>query len=141
MVKNNLKVAEVSLRDIRNIFNLLEGQYSVYFNYDISKFYQKALFNHILGIYDNDALVAAAIITKDNDIPAFVVKKSEHGKGLGRLLMKEVISKYGSPLTLQVHQDNLPARQLYTSFGFTESLSSTHIYDDGTYCIDCKFST
>lgn len=68
------------------------------------------------------------------------VKKSHHGKGIGSLLMNELISWAEKQpglekINLEVFSNNLIARRLYQKLGFREEgrLLKEIKYSDGTY--------
>jgi ribosomal protein S18 acetylase RimI-like enzyme len=135
-------VQEVKLSDIEGLFSVLNGQRSPSFDYTLEKFITQGIGNTVLGVYSEKKLVAVAIIEDKAShyyIPAFVVSKAEHGRGYGKRLMAGLLESFNDkPVTLQVHPDNITARNLYKSFGFTESDSITHVYPDGKYCINCE---
>jgi [ribosomal protein S18]-alanine N-acetyltransferase len=79
----------------------------------------------LLGIEDNH-IIGAVVINRtgmDGYIPSNIlvyiaVDQAFRGKGIGKLLMQEVIGKTKGGIALHVEPDN-PAKKLYEKLGFT----------------------
>jgi ribosomal-protein-alanine N-acetyltransferase len=80
-----------------------------------------------LGVELNGELVAFAMaqtIAGESDILTVATAPEHRRKGLGATLIGALINRLGergvSRITLDVAEDNAPARALYRGFGFTE---------------------
>ena len=78
-----------------------------------------------IGIFCGKVLVGYCVchlVLDEGHIVTFGVMRSVHRKGVGTILLKELIeitSKKGvSRITLEVRRSNLPAQILYQNFGF-----------------------
>ena len=75
-----------------------------------------------LGAFEGDALVGAAAVaetTGELDVHRLVVAPSHHRRGIGRLLVSEVLRRAGDrPVLVATGRDNVPARRLYERTGF-----------------------
>lgn len=75
---------------------------------------------------EEDTIVGATVVNKTGmaeyipeNILVYIATHSEHrGKGIGKKLMKAVMSECKGSIALHVEQDN-PARHLYEKLGFT----------------------
>lgn len=80
-----------------------------------------------LGWFEGDALIAFALFqgtAGEADLLTLATLPARRGKGIARQLLLALFETLGAQgvkrLTLDVAEDNLPARHLYTSLGFTE---------------------
>lgn len=80
----------------------------------------------VLVVKENQQLVSAVVINKtgmDGYIPENILvyiatAQNQRGKGIGKKVMQEVITRTRGDIALHVDADN-PARKLYERFGFT----------------------
>ncbi|KCZ48986.1 hypothetical protein HY17_15005 [Hyphomonas sp. CY54-11-8] len=91
-----------------------------------------------LGVELNGELVAFAMaqtIAGESDILTVATAPEHRRKGLGATLISALINRLGergvSRITLDVAEDNAPARALYRGFGFTEDGRRPRYYTAG----------
>ena len=91
-----------------------------------------------LGVELNGELVAFAMaqtIAGESDILTVATAPEHRRKGLGATLISAFINRLGergvSRITLDVAEDNAPARALYRGFGFTEDGRRPRYYTAG----------
>jgi ribosomal-protein-alanine N-acetyltransferase len=91
-----------------------------------------------LGVELNGELVAFAMaqtIAGESDILTVATAPEHRRKGLGATLIGALINRLGergvSRITLDVAEDNAPARALYRGFGFTEDGRRPRYYTAG----------
>lgn len=91
-----------------------------------------------LGVELNGDLVAFAMaqtIAGESDILTVATAPEHRRKGLGATLIGALINRLGergvARITLDVAEDNMPARALYQGFGFTEDGRRPRYYTAG----------
>jgi ribosomal-protein-alanine N-acetyltransferase len=91
-----------------------------------------------LGVELEGRLVAFAMaqtIAGESDILTVATAPEQRRKGLGATLIRALINRLGergvSRITLDVAEDNAPARALYSGFGFTEDGRRPRYYTAG----------
>ena len=80
----------------------------------------------IILIKENHEIIGASVINKtgmggyipDNILVYIAIHKDQRGKGLGKILMKQVINLSEGDIALHVEANN-PAKFLYEKLGFT----------------------
>ena len=81
------------------------------------------------------AFIMAQTIAGESDILTVATAPEHRRKGLGATLIGALINRLGergvSRITLDVAEDNAPARALYRSFGFTEDGRRPRYYTTG----------
>ena len=81
------------------------------------------------------AFIMAQTIAGESDILTVATAPEHRRKGLGATLIGALINRLGergvSRVTLDVAEDNAPARALYRSFGFTEDGRRPRYYTTG----------
>ncbi len=81
------------------------------------------------------AFAMAQTIAGESDILTVATAPEHRRKGLGATLIRALINRLGergvSRITLDVAEDNAPARALYRSFGFTEDGRRPRYYTAG----------
>ena len=81
------------------------------------------------------AFAMAQTIAGESDILTVATAPEHRRKGLGAALIRALINRLGergvSRITLDVAEDNAPARALYRSFGFTEDGRRPRYYTAG----------
>lgn len=82
----------------------------------------KVINNHICTILfeDNNKLIGYGHLDKENDIVwlGIMVADNLKGKGYGKKILSQLITKYDSDIFLTVDKDNQSATSLYKKFGF-----------------------
>ena len=91
-----------------------------------------------LGVELEGQLLAFAMeqtIADESDILTVATAPEQRRKGLGATLIRALINRLGergvSRITLDVAEDNAPARALYSGFGFTEDGRRPRYYTAG----------
>ncbi|WP_321488671.1 ribosomal protein S18-alanine N-acetyltransferase [uncultured Hyphomonas sp.] len=91
-----------------------------------------------LGVEQEGELIAFAMaqtIAGESDILTVATAPEQRRKGLGATLIRALINRLGergvSRITLDVAEDNAPARALYSGFGFTEDGRRPRYYTAG----------
>nr|WP_288145556.1 GNAT family N-acetyltransferase [Hyphomonas sp.] len=91
-----------------------------------------------LGVELHGGLAAFAMaqtVAGESDILTIATAPEHRRKGLGATLISALISRLGergvSRITLDVAEDNAPARALYQGFGFTEDGRRPRYYTSG----------
>ena len=81
--------------------------------------------HYVVGVRGEDEVVCYGgfhQILDEGHITNIAVKSTERGRGIGRFLMSELISRAKDAgitrMTLEVKDGNIPAIKLYESFGF-----------------------
>lgn len=81
------------------------------------------------------AFAMAQTIAGESDILTVATAPEQRRKGLGATLIRALINRLGergvSRITLDVAEDNAPARALYSGFGFTEDGRRPRYYTAG----------
>nr|WP_321359309.1 GNAT family N-acetyltransferase [uncultured Hyphomonas sp.] len=84
---------------------------------------------------DLAAFAMAQTVAGESDILTIATAPEHRRKGLGATLIRALISRLGergvSRITLDVAEDNTPARALYRAFGFTEDGRRPRYYTTG----------
>lgn len=121
----DIKISEMTLSDYNSIKEILLLHFDDFWNKAIlkeelinpnSKYIVAKIGNEIVGF------AGIKIIFEEADIMNIVTKKSFRNKGIGSLLLKNLItiSKNSNVISidLEVNEENLGAIHLYTKFGF-----------------------
>jgi ribosomal-protein-alanine N-acetyltransferase len=78
---------------------------------------------------------AGLAVTGDADVQTLAVSPREQGRGLGRLLLADLLEEAGRrhapAVLLEVRADNTAAQALYASAGFSEIARRRGYYDGG----------
>lgn len=122
---NNVQILEMTLSDLELISNNLITDFDDFWNVNILKSeLQNPLSKYIVAKANNEILGFAGIIdTIDQvEITNIVVKKNMRNKGIGNLLLNELISiaktMQKNSITLEVNCSNMYAIKLYEKNGF-----------------------
>ncbi len=81
--------------------------------------------HYVVGVRGDEVICYGGFhkILDEAHITNIAVKKDERGRGIGKLLMSELLSRAKmlgvKSVTLEVRSDNIPALNMYESFGFT----------------------
>jgi len=123
----NVKIYDMTLEDFENIKDILISEFDDFWTPQILK-------NEIIGenkkyivAKNDDAIVgfAGLFLSVDNvEIMNIVTKKTERGKGVGRMMLIKLIefakNNNYEAILLEVNENNIPARKLYESTGFEQ---------------------
>lgn len=98
---------------------------------------------HFYGIVENDIIVSfvSTLETLDDiNILDIATKNSYKNKGYAKALMQHIINlkKEGQTISLEVKSKNIPAINLYESFGFKTLHVRKNYYKDGDNAL-CMF--
>lgn len=122
---NNVQILEMTLSDLELISNNLITDFDDFWNVNILKSeLQNPLSKYIVAKSNSEILGFAGIIdTIDQvEITNIVVKKNMRNKGIGNLLLNELISiaktMQKNSITLEVNCSNMYAIKLYEKNGF-----------------------
>ncbi len=89
----------------------------------------------IFVAYEKDDVLGAAFLRKMDDrlweLTVIGVFPKHRGKGVGKALMKKVVSNVKGDIFLHVKTDNLPAIRLYESFNFRKVRRIPKFYSTG----------
>ena len=119
----NVNISTMTLDDLNNIKDVLTTEFDDFWTYSILKSeLENSLSQYIVAKIDEEIVGFSGIIdTVDQmEITNIVVKKSMRQKGIGNLLLKELIllSKGKNNIFLEVNTKNINAIKLYEKNGF-----------------------
>lgn len=121
----NIKIYKMNLTDLDCIKDILINDFDNFWNYNILKEELKSENSHyIVSINENEIVGFAGIkiVMDEADIMNIVTKKSCRNKGIGTLLLENLISLSKklqlASLSLEVNKENTTAIHLYKKFGF-----------------------
>ena len=88
---------------------------------------------HYFVYEENDEIVGyiGSWVSDNTTILNFCVKKEYRGKGIGRLLLEEVLNIKEGSITLEVRKSNLKAISFYEKNGFQSVLIRPNYYSNG----------
>lgn len=125
MPNNPYNIEKMTLEDFENIKNSLESEFDNFWSPQILKEELLSKNSHYFVIKNNDEILGFAgikVVLEQADIMNIVVKKSMRGKGIGTLLLKNIIAFCNSlnisVISLEVNNSNFSALALYKKFGF-----------------------
>ena len=133
----NFNIVKLDVKHIESVYNLAKEQFG-----EESWTYQQFLdsFNsgstQFYGLFDGDLLVcfASVLITPDDvNLLDIATKESYKKKGYAKQLLKYLIAlkKQEQTFSLEVKSKNIPAINLYLSFGFKTLRIRKKYYKDG----------
>ncbi len=124
---DNFQISFMTLEDLNSISSTLNTAFDSFWNYNIIKSEIDNPGSFVLVAKENNQIIGFAGIWKAVDIMHLmdiVVAKAYRRKHIASLLLEEIINlslkNDINELTLEVSQNNLPAINLYTKFGFKE---------------------
>ena len=124
---DNIQISFMTLDDLNSISATLNLEFDSFWNYNNIKSEIDNPDSCVLVAKDNNQVIGFAGIRKVVDVMHLmdiVVSKHHRRKNIASILMKELINisleNNINELTLEVSQNNLPAINLYTKFGFKE---------------------
>lgn len=132
----NVNISTMTLDDLNNIKDVLTTEFDDFWTYSILKSeLENSLSQYIVAKIDEEIVGFSGIIdTVDQmEITNIVVKKNMRQKGIGNLLLKELIllSKGKNNIFLEVNAKNINAIKLYEKNGF-KNCGIRKKYYDGT---------
>lgn len=121
----DIEIDKMTVKDLECIKDILISDFDDFWNYNILKDelksenskYIRAKFNsEIVGF------VGIKILFDEADIMNIVVKKDYRNKGIGTILLENLVSLSKklclNSLSLEVNEENIPAINLYKKLGF-----------------------
>ena len=120
-----MNIEKMELKDLDCIKEILFTEFDDFWNYNVFK--QEILNENSQYIVakENNNIVGFAgilIILDEANITNIVTRKTYRNKGIGKLLLKNLIEISKNlnlkSMTLEVNEQNIPAINLYKSFGF-----------------------
>ena len=131
------KITNMTLDDLNDIKDILISDFDDFWNYSILKSELESPNSYYLVARDNSNIVGFAgikLVIPDGDIMNIVVKKDFRKKGLGSLLLKNLIDLAKSlgvkTIFLEVDDKNFPAISLYNKFGFKNISKRKNYYKE-----------
>lgn len=131
----NINIRKMTISDLENIKNILSSQFDDFWNYNILK--EELLSKnskYIVAILNNEIVGFAGVkvLLDEADIMNIVIKKDYRKKGIGTLLLQELINIASNLnyITLEVNEENNPAINLYKKFGFEIAGIRKNYYKD-----------
>ena len=132
-----VKITNMTLDDLNDIRDILISDFDDFWNYSILKSELESPNSYYLVARDNSNIVGFAgikLVIPDGDIMNIVVKKDFRKKGLGSLLLKNLIDLAKSlgvkTIFLEVDDKNFPAISLYNKFGFKNISKRKNYYKE-----------
>ena len=123
----DIEIKNMLISDLENIKKNLTTDFDDFWTYDVFK--DELLSKnskYIIGLIDSEIVGFAGVKIVDDqaDIMNIVVKKSCRKKGIGFILLNELINICTnlnvSSIFLEVNENNLPAISLYKKIGFEQ---------------------
>ena len=141
----DIKIEKMTITDLNNIKDNLNNDFDDFWNYNVLKEeIESNNSKYIVAKIDNEVVGFAGIkiIMDEADIMNIVTKKTFRNKGIGTLLLKNLISISHelqlSSISLEVNEKNLPAIHLYEKFGFENLGIRKNYYQDKNAIIMTK---
>lgn len=119
----NVQISTMTLDDLNNIKDILTSEFDDFWTYSILKSeLENPLSQYIVAKVEEEIVGFSGIIdtVEQMEITNIVVKKNMRKKGIGNLLLKELIllSKGKNNIFLEVNAKNINAIKLYEKNGF-----------------------
>ena len=133
-----INILEMKLSDLEEIKDILTTEFDDFWNYEILKNeLENSTSKYFVAKNENYEIVGFAglkIILDEADIMNIVTKKNFRYKGIGSLLLKELINISKDlnlkTITLEVNEENINAINLYKKFEFKEIGTRKKYYKD-----------
>jgi ribosomal-protein-alanine N-acetyltransferase len=120
-----IKINKMNLSDLDKISDKLISEFDDFWNYNVFKSELENENSKYIVATENDEIVGFAgiwIAIDEAHITNIVTKKSYRNKGIGNLLLENLINLSCSlnlnSITLEVKESNIPAIKLYEKFDF-----------------------
>lgn len=125
MVKNNIQISRMTVDDLEKIKNNLES-FDDFWNYNTLKDELKSEYSYYIVAKKEKSIIGFAgikIIFKEAELMNIVVRSDLRHKGIGSLLLENIISICGDNkierLNLEVNIKNTLAINLYNKYNFS----------------------
>lgn len=145
---NKFQISAMTLEDFENIQDIFTTDFDSFWNPSILKQELLCDNSHFIVAKNEDEIIGFAgfkVLLEDADLMNIVVKKSYRNKGVGSLLLKNLMDLFFSfslvSLYLEVNENNLPAIHLYQKFGFKKIDVRKNYYPNHQNAIIMCFST
>ena len=122
-----IEIREMTFNDFEEIKDILQTEFDEFWKPSILKSeLENELSKYIVAKLDNEIVGFAGIIILPDDVEItnIVTKKAERKKGIGKLLLDKLIEMAKETnketISLEVNEINIPAINLYKTFGFEE---------------------
>lgn len=133
----NIEIKEMQEIDLEKIKDILQTDFDDFWNYNILKEELKAENSKYIVATIKDEIVGFAgikIAYDQADIMNIVTRKDYRNKGIGTLLLNELISICkefkANSIFLEVNEENKPAIKLYEKVGFESVSIRKNYYKD-----------
>ena len=133
----NIEIKEMTITELNDIKDILTSDFDDFWNYNILKEELKSKNSkYIIAIINREIVGFAGIkiILDESDIMNIVTKKNYRNKGIGSLLLENLITISNNlnlnSITLEVNEENMPAIRLYEKFGFRNLGIRKNYYKD-----------
>ncbi|MCI8411055.1 MAG: ribosomal protein S18-alanine N-acetyltransferase [Clostridia bacterium] len=133
----NIEIKEMTITELNDIKDILTSDFDDFWNYNILKEELKSKNSkYIIAIINREIVGFAGIkiILDESDIMNIVTKKNYRNKGIGSLLLENLITISNNlnlnSITLEVNEENMPAIRLYEKFGFRHLGVRKNYYKD-----------
>ena len=120
-----IKIENMTLEHLELIKDNLQDEFDDFWTSNILKSeLENVNSSYIVAKENNKVIGFAGIIDllDDAEITNIVIKKSERKKGIGSLLLEKLIEMAKelnkSSISLEVNENNIPAKSLYEKYGF-----------------------
>ena len=145
---NKFQISAMTLEDFENIQDIFTSAFDSFWNPSILKQELLCDNSHFIVAKNEDEIIGFAgfkVLLEDADLMNIVVKKSYRNKGVGSLLLKNLMDLFFSfslvSLYLEVNENNFPAIRLYQKFGFKKIDVRKNYYPNHQNAIIMCFNT
>lgn len=136
-ILSNVEIKNMTIKDLDLIKDILMIDFDDFWNYNVFKSeLENENSQYILAKFNNEIIGFAGIWKVQNEahITNIVTKKCYRGKGIGNLLLENLIHLCKilnmNFLTLEVNEDNIIAQNLYKKYNFQILGSRKKYYKD-----------
>lgn len=133
----DITIKKMSIIELDNIKDILTSDFDNFWNYNILKEELESDNSKYIIALNYDEIVGFAgikIMLDEADIMNIVTKKNYRNKGVGSLLLENLINISKdlnlNTITLEVNEENIPAIHLYEKFGFKNLGIRKNYYKD-----------
>lgn len=133
----NIEIKEMTITELDDIKDIFASDFDDFWNYNILKEeLESKNSKYIVAIIDRKIVGFAGIkvMLDEADIMNIVTKKDFRNKGIGNLLLENLITLSRNlnlnTITLEVNEENMPAIRLYEKFGFRNLGVRKNYYKD-----------
>lgn len=120
-----IKIDKMTLSDLNKIADILNSEFDDFWNYNVFKSeLENENSKYIIAKIDSEIVGFAGIwiAIDEAHITNIVTKKSYRNKGIGKILLENIITLSNSlnldSITLEVRESNIPAIKLYEKYNF-----------------------